>query len=166
MELLDALKQWKPSTPGDTYPLSEKEVRYLIDVLDTPDDRLAAFVAEWKSIWPPKEELETHGVTRTIMETNVDAKLKAFVKDFKKHTGLVVPLQKKLDYIAAATMKYLKPFKISDRREDWQYIKSAGNFISHREKGSELGALVKEAHVALQKMEEPRNNNHPDFQFV
>ena len=97
------------------------------------------FYEEWIALWPTAKELSNKGVERVYDNNKFRGKLKSFVKDFYKHTGIKGCKDKKT-LIMAATKAYIS--KVKSGAIEWEYIMSPGNFISHQYKGSSLAMYI------------------------
>lgn len=106
---------------------------------DPPKDTDIDFYEEWIALWPTAKELSNKGVERVYDNNKFRGKLKSFVKDFYKHTGIKGCKDKKT-LIMAATKAYIS--KVKSGAIEWEYIMSPGNFISHQYKGSSLAMYI------------------------
>lgn len=97
------------------------------------------FYDEWIALWPTAKELSNKGVERIYDNNKFRGKLKSFIKDFYKHTGIRGCKDKKT-LIMTATKAYIS--KVKSGAIDWDYIMSPGNFISHQYKGSSLAMYI------------------------
>lgn len=105
------------------------------------DDVGESFLSEWFSLWPTKEELESKNVRRTFHKEKMESKLKTFIKEFYKNTGIRCSTEKKKELIMSATQAYIRNFRTG--KDEWQFISDGANFISHPQKGSKLASFIK-----------------------
>lgn len=105
------------------------------------ETNVSDFITQWLALWPNSEELKRHNVSRVNDPLKCATKMKSFIKDFYKHTGIRTGQEEKKNIILEVTKMYVNTFRTG--RDEWQYINDSSNFISHMQRGSKLASCIR-----------------------
>lgn len=105
-------------------------------------EKIENFIKGWILLWPINSYLKIKGVKYVVMsESACKPKMRAFIKNYKKHTGKKPELNVIFQEISAATNRYINHFRETG---EWEFVGKAANFILHRDNGSKLADGIAE----------------------
>lgn len=163
MTIGEFFNKWTGSLSQNDKELFYKDLVLLNEPEEPSDDKIDQFIESWKSLWPTNQQMAFYGYpSKVLMDPKaVKTRMRTFLKDFKKNTGVSVSFEEKCDLILRATKQYIGSFMSG--QQQWTYIKKAHYFIS-KDGESELLSYITRNRV--RKTEDPNiQKTNQDLKF-